>query len=206
MQKFKISMTLMLAVAAVGCVTINVYFPAAAAEKAAQKFIGNVIGPEQQDSKPAPASSTEPATEPDAGSDGMGAAVLDLLVPAAHAAGQQADIKVSTPAIESLRAKMRARFNSSLKPLLNSGAIGFTNDGMVALHDAGKVPLSQRNQVRSLIDGENRDRREVYQKIAEANGHPEWGEKIRKTFAAEWVKQAHTGWYYQDANGNWKQK
>lgn len=206
MRKLKISMVTMLAVVAVGCVTINVYFPAAAAEKAAQKFIGNVIGPEQPDGTPAPASSSKPAGEPEGGSGGMGAAVLDLLIPAAHAAGQEADIKISTPAIEALRGKMRARFNSSLKPLLDSGAIGFTNDGMVALHDAGKVPLSQRNQVRSLIDDENRDRRDVYQKIADANGHPEWEEKIRKTFAGEWVKQAHTGWYYQDAAGNWKQK
>lgn len=203
MNKFKMAMLLMLTVAAVGCVTINVYFPAAAAEKAAQKFIGNVIG---DDGAPAPASSSAPAVEPDSDSGGMGAAVLDLLIPAAHAAGQQADIKISTPAIEALRASMRARFNKSLKPLLDSGAIGFTNDGMVALHDAGSVPLSQRNQVRQLIEAENRDRTEVYQKIAAANGHPEWEAKIRKTFAGEWLKQAHAGWYYQDASGNWKQK
>lgn len=203
MKKFNVAMLLMLAVAAVGCVTINVYFPAAAAEKAAQKFIGNVIG---DDTGPASASSSEPAIEPDVDSGGMGASVLDLLIPAAHAAGQQADIKVSTPAIEALRASMRARFNKSLKPLLDSGAIGFTNDGMVALHDAGSVPLSQRNQVHQLIEAENRDRSTAYEQIAAANGHPEWNEKIRKTFANEWLKQAHAGWYYQDGSGNWKQK
>ncbi len=203
MRKLKLTMVLMLAVAAVGCVTINVYFPAAAAEKAAQKFIGNVIG---DDTAPASSSSTQPPAAPDDSSDGMGAALLDLVVPAAHAAGQDADIKISTPAIEALRASMRARFNKSLKPLLDSGAIGFTADGMVALRDPGSVPLSQRNQVRQLIDSENRDRSEVYKKIAAANGHPEWEDKIRKTFASEWLKQAHAGWYYQDAAGNWKQK
>ncbi len=203
MKKLKISMMLMLAVVAVGCVTINVYFPAAAAEKAAQKFIGNVIG---GDMTPVPASSSEMPVEPDADSGGMGAAVLDLLIPAAHAAGQQADIKISTPDIEALRASMRARFNNSLKPLLDSGAIGFTNDGMVALHDAGSVPLSERNQVRQLIEAENRDRSAAYQKIAAANGHPEWEQQIRTTFAGEWLKQAHSGWYYQDGSGNWKQK
>ncbi|MGB8633978.1 MAG: YdbL family protein [Rhodanobacteraceae bacterium] len=203
MRKLKLTMVLMLAVAAVGCVTINVYFPAAAAEKAAKKFIGNVIG---DDAAPASSSSSQTPAKPDASSGGMGAALLDLVVPAAHAAGQDADIKISTPAIEALRASMRARFNKSLKPLLDSGAIGFTSDGMVALHDAGSVPLSQRNQVRQLIDSENRDRNEVYKKIAAANGHPEWEEKIRKTFAGEWLKQAHAGWYYQDAAGNWKQK
>lgn len=203
MKKFKVTMMLMLAVVAAGCVTINVYFPAAAAEKAAQKFIGNVIG---DDTTPVPASSSQAPIGPDIDSGGMGAAVLDLLIPAVHAAGQEADIKVSTPAIEALRAGMRARFNTSLKPLLDSGAIGFTNDGMVALHDAGSVPLSQRNQVRQLIEAENHDRSAAYQKIAEANGHPEWEKQIRKTFAAEWLKQARAGWYYQDGSGNWKQK
>ncbi|MGA7298235.1 MAG: YdbL family protein [Rhodanobacteraceae bacterium] len=203
MRKLKLTMVLMLAVAAVGCVTINVYFPAAAAEKAAQKFIGNVIG---DDAAPASSSSSPAPAQPDASSGGMGAALLDLVVPAAHAAGQDADIKISTPAIEALRASMRARFNKSLKPLLDSGAIGFTSNGMVALRDAGSVPLSQRNQVRQLIDSENRDRNDVYKKIAAANGHPEWEEKIRKTFAGEWLKQAHAGWYYQDSAGNWKQK
>lgn len=201
MRTFKLTLVMALAVMAVGCVTINVYFPAAAAEQAAKKFIGNVIG--DQNGPAAPASTQTPPA--DADGNGMSASVLDLLVPAAHAA-EQANIKISTPEIEALRASMRARFNQKLKPLLDSGAIGFTDDGMVALRDAGSVPLSQRNQVRQLIDAENRDRQAVYQKIAVANGHPEWTDKIRKTFAAEWVQQAHSGWYYQDAGGSWKQK
>jgi len=39
-----------------------------------------------------------------------------------------------------------------------------------------------------------------------ANGHPEWEQQIRSTFAAQWVSRAQRGWYYQDQQGNWKQK
>ncbi|NMW25902.1 DUF1318 domain-containing protein, partial [Rhodanobacter denitrificans] len=42
-----------LAVALVGCVTINVYFPEAAAQKAADQFIGNVLN-EAAPATPAP--------------------------------------------------------------------------------------------------------------------------------------------------------
>lgn len=186
-------------VAAAGCVTINVYFPAAAAEQAAQKFIGKVIGDEA-----APAGASTAAPPPQAVPFGGGMALLDLVIPAAHA--QTPDIKVSTPEIETLRANMQARFRSSLKDLLDAGAVGFTRDGMVALRDASLVPLAQRNQARQAVDAENRDRAAVYREIAKANGHPEWEQQIRGTFAREWVGQARSGWYYQDAAGNWTRK
>src|SRR5699024_10391948 len=111
-----------------GCVTINVYFPAAAAQQAAHKFIGDVIGEVPPvDVGPAPAASAPAAVEPatDGGSPGM--AVLNLLLPAAHAADGQPDLKVSTPEVERLRAQMRTRFKQHLGPLLDSGAIGLTN-------------------------------------------------------------------------------
>lgn len=201
MRKLNFLFATMLVVVIAGCVTINVYFPAAAAEKAAQKFIGNVIAAPTSDAQPAPSSSTP--TPPNAGSPS--ASVLNLLIPAAYAA-EPVDIKISTPSIEALRGSMRARFKTSLKALLDSGAVGFTNDGMVALRDASAVPLAQRNQVRQTIAAENRDRSEVYKEVAAANGHPEWTGKIRKTFAAEWVRQAASGWYYENAAGKWVKK
>ena len=46
----------------------------------------------------------------------------------------------------------------------------------------------------------------VYREIAVANGHPEWEQQIRETFARQWVSSARGGWWYQDAGGAWKQK
>lgn len=202
MPKLKLMLASLLAVAAVGCVTINVYFPAAAAEQAAQQFIGNVIGP--ADSVPAPASSSELPVDADADDGGLGMLLLNLVVPAAHAAAP--DLKVSTPKIEKLRASMRARYQASLKSMLDAGIVGYTNDGLVAVRPGAEVPLAKRNHVRQVVAAANSDRSAVYHLIAVANGHPEWESKIRKTFARQWREMAHPGWYYQDAAGNWQQK
>ena len=184
------------------CVTINVYFPAAAAEKAAEQFIGTVIG-----DNPAPAQAPVPqqAPAPDApGRRVPQASWLDLLVPAAHAA--EADLNVQSPAVRAIQERMKQRFEASLKAAFASGAAGLSRDGLVAVRDAGALPLAQRAALNQTVADENRDRAAVYREIAIANGHPEWEAQIRATFAAQWVEQARPGWYYQDAAGVWKQK
>ncbi|HEX5488833.1 MAG TPA: DUF1318 domain-containing protein [Rhodanobacteraceae bacterium] len=191
-----------------GCVTINVYFPAAAAQKAADKVIGNIIGPESQ---PSPASSTQqPANdEPsDGGRRGepLAMRLLDAVIPVANAAEAQPDLDIHTPAIDAIMARMRNRYRSTLKLLLDSGAIGYTHNGDVAIHDAAKIPLSGRAQANQAIAAENTDRAELYKQIAVANGHPEWASRMRESFAKRWIAMAHAGWYYQNASGNWQRK
>lgn len=188
-----------LAVALVGCVTINVYFPEAAAQKAADQFIGNVLdgtgaAVAPKPAKPEPSSGKQPS-----------AMLLDLLIPAAYAANTP-DIRVQTSATEAIRARMQARFNGTLGNLLDSGAVGFTHNGMVSMRDAAKVPLSQRAQANAIVAEENRDRSALYREVASANGHPEWESKIQATFAKVWIEKAHKGWYYQNASGAWQQK
>ncbi|MEO6968545.1 MAG: YdbL family protein [Rhodanobacteraceae bacterium] len=202
----KLVLTMLAATALLaGCVTINVYFPAAAAEKAAEKVISNVIGPAGQAQPQQPAGG---ASSGGGGSSGVPLAtrVLDMLIPAAQAAESQPDIKVSTPQIEALQDSMKARYESTLKTLLDSGAVGYTRDGLVGVHDAAKAPLSARAQMNSAVADENRDRTALYQQIAAANGHPEWEGRIRETFAKQWRARAHAGWYVQNASGGWTQK
>ena len=201
MRKFVYALLTTAMVALVGCVTINVYFPEAAAQKAADRFIGTVIdqgATPAQDAKPEPAPQTQEPVHPSA-------MLLDLLVPAAYAADAP-DIRVQTPATEAIRGRMQARFHSTLKTLLDTGAVGFTRDGLVAVHDAGKIPLSQRAQAAAAVADENSDRNALYREIARANGHAEWEPQIRATFAKGWIERAHAGWYYQDASGAWKRK
>jgi uncharacterized protein YdbL (DUF1318 family) len=210
MRKTAFPLTLALALLA-GCVTINVYFPAAAAQKAADKVIGNIIGPEGAAS-PAPAGSTQPpASDDDSSPGGFGVEplamrVLDALVPAANAAEAQPDLDIHTPAIDATMARMRSRYKSTLKALLDSGAIGFTHNGDVAIHDARKIPLPERAQANRAVADENADRANLYKEIAAANGHPEWASRMRESFAKRWIAMAHPGWYYQDASGNWQKK
>jgi uncharacterized protein YdbL (DUF1318 family) len=195
-----------------GCVTINVYFPAAAAQKAAEKFIGNVLGPDTQPQQQNPQQQNPGQQPASGGSSGEGAGmplavrVLDALIPAANAAESQPNIKIQTPEIEAIQARMRDRYHGTLKALLDSGAVGFTHDGMVAVHDASKAPLAQRALMNSVVADEMRVRSAVYRQIAIANGHPEWEKQIRQIFARQWIDRAHAGWYYQDASGAWKRK
>lgn len=191
-----------LAVALVGCVTINVYFPEAAAQKAADQFIGNVLDQAGANAKPAPKEQ-----KPDAKSGGThpSAMLLDLLIPSAQAADTP-NIRIQTSATEAISGRMQARFHGALGDLLASGAVGFTKDGMVAMRDATKVPLSQRAQANATVADENRDRTALYREIANANSHPEWEPQIRATFAKSWIEKAHAGWYYQNAAGAWQKK
>lgn len=198
MRKLVYALLTGLAVTLVGCVTINVYFPEAAAQKAADKFIGNVLGEPTGPTTPAPKAPPTTDKQPSA-------MLLNLLIPAAYAADTP-NLRVETAATEALRTRMRTRFEGVLGALLDSGAVGFTSDGMLAMHDATKVPLSQRTQANAALADENRDRAALYREIASANGHPEWEAQIRSTFAKTWIEKAHAGWYYQNASGAWKQR
>lgn len=181
------------------CVTINVYFPAAAAERAAEQFVGDVLGEPNEEGH---LFDTMSPMEETLLLAAIG--VMDVLVPSAQA--QQAEIDINTPQINSIKARMAQRQRSSLNSLFDAGAIGFSADGLITIRDRSAVELSQRRNLESVVADENRDRQAVYREIAVANGHPEWEQDIRETFAREWVKNARKGWYYQDASGSWRQK
>jgi uncharacterized protein YdbL (DUF1318 family) len=202
MRKLTYVILTALAVALVGCVTINVYFPEAAAQKAADQFIGNVL--DQATPAAKPAKKPAPSTPKDGGAQ-PSAMLLDLLIPSARA-GDVPNIRIQTSASEAIRGRMQVRFQGTLGDLLDSGAVGFTHDGMVAMRDAAKVPLSQRAQANAVVADENRDRNALYREIAIANNHPEWEAQIRATFARSWIEKAHAGWYYQNAAGAWQNK
>ncbi len=181
------------------CVTINVYFPAAEAQQAAEEFVEKVLGDD------VPAAGAE-AGSPQAqvAPAGPSFSFASLFISSAHA--QSADITIRTPAIQAIQDRMAARFQSSLEPHFTSGALGFGKDGRVVLRDATKVGLKDRVAVTQLVAEENRDRDAVYREIAVANNHPEWEGQIRETFARQWVASARAGWWYQAADGGWKQK
>ncbi len=208
------------------CVTVNIYFPEAAAENVARDIAKDVLRTEPE------AEPGEAEKKPDQGTlnrrgvRGVQVAALDLaalpvtdiLVPQGKAQTQgqaeakvvaqndgQADINVNTPTINALRASMRKR-NASLVPYYRSGAIGFGRDALVTIRDQGAIPLKERQRAKKLLADENDDRNALYKEIARANGHPEWEQNIRDTFARAWVSESPSGYWYQDASGGWRQK
>lgn len=116
-----------------------------------------------------------------------------------------ADLEINTPAISSLKQTMQDR-HGQLAAFYASGAVGLTRDGNVAIRDAGLVPLSERQKVNSLVADENKDRSALYREVARGNGHPEWEDEVRSTFAQRWISKAASGWWYQSGSGSWVKK
>lgn len=174
------------------CVTINIYFPAAAAEKAADEIIKGI-------------QKEQPTAKPQVSWSGVQIAMfnaleqsMNLLISPAHA---EADLAIDSTEIRQVQASMQTRF-AALNALYTQGFIGIQADGLLVVRDA---PLNERNNANKLVAAENADRLKLYAAIANANGHPEWQDQIKTTFAAKWVSNAQSGWWYQ-AGGNWKQK
>jgi len=193
------------------CVTVNVYFPAAAAEQAADRIIDTVTsqpgGAKPNETTPAktpPNSRLVPTGEQPVLLAAAGA-LLNLLIPAAEAQASP-NLDVSDPQIRAVTASMQQRFGD-LKKYFDAGVIGLTADGQVAVRDQNSIALADRAVVARLVSEDNRDRATLYAELAKANKHPEWEPDIRRTFARRWVERgAQPGWYYQDAGGNWVKK
>lgn len=190
------------------CVTINVYFPAAAADKAADQMINEITGGGAKGSTATPPQSNfVPARdgEPNFLVAAVGNA-LYALVPAANAQDAEAALNVSSPAVTRIKQSMSARFGE-MEKFFASGAIGLTKDGLVDVRDLNAVALPDRATVKRLVSEDNADRAQLYTEIAKASNHPEWEADIKKSFAKRWVATgAKPGWYYQGDDGSWKQK
>ncbi len=201
MQHKSIVSSFVLAVLLSACVTINIYFPAAAAEDAARVIVRDVLNEEDV---------IDSTTENEQSSNQLpygtayyvATTILNILITPAYA---EADININTPAISALRANMKNRA-ASLKPYYVNGAVGLTINAGVEIRDQSVIPLKDRNQVKKLVADENRERSALYAEIARANDHPEWEADIRATFARVWVEEVASGTWYQSANGNWVQK
>jgi uncharacterized protein YdbL (DUF1318 family) len=199
-----------------GCVTVNVYFPEAQAQQAADRIIDAVTGssggapaeapqpaPQSAPGAQPPSADAHPAATPVSVLLAATGRMLQLLVPAA-AAQERANLDISTPEIRAIVGAMHRRFQQ-LKPFLSSGAAGVTADGTLAVRDTGSVPLAERATLLRLIAQQNQDLSQLYGEVAKANGHPEWAADIRQVFAQRWVAHARkNGWYYRDSSGNWQ--
>jgi len=187
----------------ISCVTINVYFPAAAVEKAADKIVDDVWGGGDNTAPPAQA----PKVNPSEGrlESHRSFSWLRIGPPSAEAAGD-ADINVSTPAIRSLKQSIQRRA-SAIKPYMKTGNIGIGKDGLLVLRSRSGLNLRQKAELNRLVKAENRDRMALYREIAKANNiTPDRVGDIQSLFAKSWIKNARKGWYIQSAGGSWRVK
>lgn len=204
MQRFAKRLPLsVLAAAAViaGCVTVNIYFPAAKVEKTAEKIVEDVY--KQKPEAPAP----EQKGKPESRSDGS---VFDRLVRLARLGPESAYAEeattVSNAAIRALKEQIGRR-HQQLLPYYQQGHVGITRDGFLDVRSTNGLALPQVAALRRLVDADNAARRQLYEDVAKAlNLQPAQVSQVRRIFARQWRDQAQGGWWVQNDNGQWTRK
>lgn len=187
---------LFIALLANACVTVNIYFPAAAVERAADEIVKETWGGRTESVPKDQPRSQVPPVAPKIASISF----ID------EAFAQEADINVSNPAIRALKDSIKNR-SGSIKPFMDRGNVGLTNEGLLTVRTTDGLSLKERAEVQQLLDAENRDRESLYLEIAKANNFPkESVAKIKAIFARSWLEQAQSGWWVQDGQGNWQKK
>jgi uncharacterized protein YdbL (DUF1318 family) len=187
------------------CVTVNIYFPASAAQKAADTIIEDIQG---KDLAPGQQPQKQPQTPGEKPKQTSwlykGFKGLSFGSTAAYAA--EADLDISTPAISAIRESLKMRYQQ-LKPYFQSGVLGLTNNGQIAVRDASGLPLKEKATLNNLVAQQNKDWMSLYQEIAKANKlGSDAVPKLQKTFADQLRAKAQLGRWIQTDAGTWVKK
>ena len=184
-----------------GCVTVNVYFPAAQVEKTAEKIVDEVY----QDKKEPPA--RDPAEKPRSLIDEetiRGIVRLAGLGPAPAFAEEATT--VSNAAIRGLKEQIGQR-HQELLPYYQQGQVGITRDGFLEVRGTSGLGLPQVAALKRLVEADNAARRQLYEEVAKAlNLKPDQVSQVRKIFAKQWREKAQAGWAVQADDGQWGRK
>ncbi|RLD92862.1 MAG: DUF1318 domain-containing protein [Aquificota bacterium] len=168
------------------CVTVNIYFPAAEAQRTAREIVNDVRGvkvvPEKEGEKPQ----------------------SFFWIGVAHA-GEEA-LEVSNATIRALKASLKERY-PKLEPYLASGVLGESLDGFLVLKNAQGLGLKERAVVKRLVEAENGDRKALYEAVAQALDVDESQmPRSREIFSKEWGRTAPPGTWVEVKHGEWKRK
>ena len=179
------------------CVTVNIYFPAAAVERAAEQIVKETWGGPSEPAKAPP--------KPQSYNRLPSLRTVSLTF-VSEAQAQEADINVSNPAIRALKDSIKQRAGA-IKPFMDRGNIGIGQDGLLTIRTTDGLNLKERAEAQQLVEAENRDREALYAEIAKANGIPKENvPRIKAIFAKSWIEQAQSGWWIQDGSGSWRRK
>jgi len=155
------------------CVTINIYFPAEKVESVAGEIVNEIRGPEKEKTPKGDQSS-----------------FLQKIVLACSGskAWAQDVTTVSNPTIRALKQKLKANY-AQMKPYYSKGMVKEGNDGYVSAGNTGGLGLKEKRDLMSLVEAENRYRKELYAEVAKAlNIDSSQINKVAEIFAKEWQK------------------
>ncbi len=186
-----------------GCVTVNIYFPAAKVEKTAEEIVGDVYKEKTEPPAPAPEDKGKPQSLND-GTVRFALALLERLGPAPAFAEEATT--VSNAAIRALKEQI-ARRHQELRPYYEGGQVGIDKDGFLAVRGTVGLPLPQVANLKRLVDADNAARRQLYDEVARAlNLQPGQVAEVRKIFAKQWRDKGQPGWWMQTDDGQWVRK
>jgi uncharacterized protein YdbL (DUF1318 family) len=180
------------------CLTINIYFPEAEVQKAAEEIVDEIKKEaEKKEKKDKDFQMIEIEQAMNSGGGSFS------LIPSLYA---QEATEVTTPKVRALKQSIIDRY-AKLKPFRDKGNIGEGNDGFLKVRDESGLNLKDKAMLRNLVKDENNDRKNMYAEVArameiEASQIP----KIQKIFAGLWIKNANPGWWIQRENGQWTKK
>lgn len=189
LQRMTLSMFALLLLGA--CVTVNIYFPAAEVEKAAEDIVQDVYSNDQQ-----------------GGADESSClqifvALAEQLGPAtAHAADAKT---VSNAAIRNLKQQIVENYKQ-MKPFYESGNLGIDSKGLLEIRNTDGLNIQQVAQLKRLVSSDNKARQQLYAEVAKALGvESSQVSKVQDIFAQEWQSKAPAGYWIQQSGG-WRQK
>lgn len=199
-HRFSFSLLAALAIIA-GCVTVNVYFPAAQVEKTAEKIVDEVY---QEKKEPPPQEPTEKPRSLNEGERIRGIVRLARFGPAPAFAEEATT--VSNAAIRGLKDQIGQR-HQELLPFYQQGQVGITRDGFLEVRGTSGLGLPQVAAMKRLVEADNAARRQLYEEVAKAlNLKPDQVSQVRKIFAKQWREKAQAGWAVQADDGQWGRK
>jgi uncharacterized protein YdbL (DUF1318 family) len=195
MKRFSIFFTILFCLTLVmACVTVNIYFPAAEIQKAADEIVDEVRQGQKGES-----------------GSYLRRAPLQWLARLAPFLGlrrafAQVDIDISSPAIRTLKGSLAGRF-TSIQEFYSRGALGEDNQGYVQIRDESALNLKEKANLRRLVDAENSDRKALYQEILRANNlETRFLPEVERLFANSWRNKAVPGSRIQKDDGTWARK
>jgi len=199
MSKTTLIIIILTAFVVSSCVTVNIYFPASAVQKAADVIVEDIRGVDKKQNNP-----KEQPQKPDKESRLFEGPKKISFGPSEAFA--QIDIEVTTPAIRALRESLKNRY-SLLKPYYEMGVIGENNKGFIEIRDASKLNLKQKGEINRLVEQENSDRSQLYEELLKANKFgKELLPEIQSIFSNSWREKSLTNWWVEKDSGEWIRK
>ncbi len=177
------------------CVTVNIYFPAAEVERAADKIVDDVYGVK-------PTGNGDEKGKPDGPSQGSLIRLLAEFLEPADAHAQEA-VSVSNATIRGLKNQLGEN-HRQLRPFYDQGNVGIDRNGYLVLRDTQGLPLQQLALLKRLVNEDNSLRKQLYREVAKAlNVASDQVDRIEAIFAGHWRQKALSGWWVQRDDGSW---